>query len=152
MCRSSSYTQHQIAWNKWIITVTMYSIQARRSAPTYLVINKPQNYVHTYYYEPQIFFEIHAHEKTIKFCQVTGWISLFFKRKWPFQLKRKSHIYREGQRAQKTLAARLKTMWLVESQRRLDGDVIIAHILKLKIPSPTESVVMIAITTLYVTN
>ena len=37
MCRSSSYTQHQIAWNKWIITVTMYSIQARRSAPTYLV-------------------------------------------------------------------------------------------------------------------
>ena len=38
MCRSSSYTQHQIAWNKWIITVTMYSIQARRSAPTYLVL------------------------------------------------------------------------------------------------------------------
>ena len=37
MCRSGSYTQHQIAWNKWIITVTMYSIQARRSAPTYLV-------------------------------------------------------------------------------------------------------------------
>jgi len=40
MCRSSSYTQHQIAWNKWIITVTMYSIQARRSAPTYLVSYK----------------------------------------------------------------------------------------------------------------